>query len=635
MKPPYDAKTGELAKHNDFSTWTTYDIALKAHQENIPLKHPSTVLSVYPTRGLGCVLGKPFCGIDIDDCRNPDTGEIEASALGWIKDANTYTEISPSGTGVHMWLHGEPPYPEGHRKDGREIYSTNRYLTVTGAVLEGYEEIRRFTPSEVKEWYNRVKNYGKDEPKNPAQKITTFATTVAKIEELMTRTDYPDLSPMVQSLLTLLAIKHVLDPVKVEEEFKRSAIYNETHWKEKWERLGKGEIEKAIQFARENIQKRNERKSEMTVVSIDAPWDNEMKTKPLVYMWDPVLPLGKLVHFAGRSSEGKSPVTIDLIARLTRGDVWPDGSHNAGGPKKAILMNIEDGIEDMILPRYYLAGGVRGSLRCVRGVKIKKNDDQYDSLVALDRDISIICTLAREMKDLGLIVIDPITNYLGKLKMNAEEDVRQVLTPLASLAEELGIVVITVGHLNKSSENTDPLARIMGAAAFAGVARSVYLFGEDKEAKDNKYAHLMSPARGKKDKSYRYHTVEVEQDFDGIKASVVKVVWDGDSEQTVEDALDRVPNKQLSQEREASSELKNFLMSGKRPAAECEQFLKSCGFKVDDMNMHRVRKYAGVKHQQHNHKSWWFMPTNADLFEPSPARQQKAADIRKGEAPSF
>ena len=55
--------------------------------------------------------------------------------------------------------------------------------------------------------------------------------------------------------------------------------------------------------------------------------------KPLRWMWKPYLPLGKLVHFGGNSSQAKSPVTIDLAARISVGTQWLDGTTNDKGPR--------------------------------------------------------------------------------------------------------------------------------------------------------------------------------------------------------------------------------------------------------------------------------------------------------------
>ena len=86
--------------------------------------------------GVGVVLGDGFIGIDIDHCRNAETGEITAAALALIRTLNSYTEISPSGTGVHIWVRGACP-PGGLHRHGVELYSQGRYFTITGHHLPG------------------------------------------------------------------------------------------------------------------------------------------------------------------------------------------------------------------------------------------------------------------------------------------------------------------------------------------------------------------------------------------------------------------------------------------------------------------------------------------------------------------
>src|SRR5262249_14672472 len=166
------------------------------------------------------------------------------------------------------------------------------------------------------------------------------------------------------------------------------------------------------------------RDSELIVVRGD-----ETTEKPLRWMWKPYLPLGKLVHFGGNSSQAKSPVTIDLAARISIGASWPDGTPNDRGPRSVILLNIEDDLEDTILPRFRLAGGDKSKLHYVRGARVTTESDQaLERNVALLHDMEELAKLARSLPDLGMIIIDPITNYLAGLKMNAEEDVRTVLT---------------------------------------------------------------------------------------------------------------------------------------------------------------------------------------------------------------
>jgi len=90
--------------------------------------------------GLGFVLSEddPFCAIDLDDCRNKLTGVITPEAQAIIDRFNSYTEISPSGTGVKIYFKGKKPGPKcKHTALGIEIYERGRFLAVTGDLLPG------------------------------------------------------------------------------------------------------------------------------------------------------------------------------------------------------------------------------------------------------------------------------------------------------------------------------------------------------------------------------------------------------------------------------------------------------------------------------------------------------------------
>lgn len=95
--------------------------------------------------GIGVVLAKEegLVGIDIDHCVDPMAGIIDEKALAIVHAMNSYTEISPSGTGLRIFVRGT--LPPGRRKRGPlETYSEGRYLTVTGNQVPG-------TPSIIEE----------------------------------------------------------------------------------------------------------------------------------------------------------------------------------------------------------------------------------------------------------------------------------------------------------------------------------------------------------------------------------------------------------------------------------------------------------------------------------------------------
>lgn len=132
-KPPINARqTDKHASSIAAETWSTYQAALNAYRAgNGRLK------------GIGYVFAgdDPFTGIDLDHCRDPDTGQVEPWARDIIKRTKSYAEVSPSGTGVKIFVRGVLPSNAKHRKKigtGEiELYDSGRYFTVTGMHVEG------------------------------------------------------------------------------------------------------------------------------------------------------------------------------------------------------------------------------------------------------------------------------------------------------------------------------------------------------------------------------------------------------------------------------------------------------------------------------------------------------------------
>lgn len=120
-KVPYIAGGVGKANTTDMMTWRTFDEAVAALQTG-------------RYDGLGFVFssGDPYAGVDLDNCRNPETGELEEWAAGIVEDLDGYAEVSPSGKGVHIIIRGKAP----NKRRGRvEAYSSERYFTMTGVVL--------------------------------------------------------------------------------------------------------------------------------------------------------------------------------------------------------------------------------------------------------------------------------------------------------------------------------------------------------------------------------------------------------------------------------------------------------------------------------------------------------------------
>jgi putative DNA primase/helicase len=132
-KRPYDARTRRLASPTDPATWSPFAAALAAANAD-------------GFDGIGYVVSRedPYTGIDLDACRDPATGTLADWAAAIVAAFASYTEITPSGTGIRIWIVGTII---GLATDGRagrkataphkiEVYSGDRFFTVTGRTLE-------------------------------------------------------------------------------------------------------------------------------------------------------------------------------------------------------------------------------------------------------------------------------------------------------------------------------------------------------------------------------------------------------------------------------------------------------------------------------------------------------------------
>jgi hypothetical protein len=131
-KVPIDPETGQGASYKDPAAWGTLEEAIagcaRFHADGV---------------GYAFMYWDNIVGLDLDNCRNPATGKIDQWASEIIDETNSYSEVTPSGTGVRVFMDGKWRHPE-HRTEGLgsagkgslEIYS-EWFFTITGDHLRG------------------------------------------------------------------------------------------------------------------------------------------------------------------------------------------------------------------------------------------------------------------------------------------------------------------------------------------------------------------------------------------------------------------------------------------------------------------------------------------------------------------
>jgi len=121
----------------------------------------------------------------------------------------------------------------------------------------------------------------------------------------------------------------------------------------------------------------------------------------------------------------------------------------------------------------------------VKAVKVTLGDGATgESVFSLERDLEKLDDAIGKIPSTQLLVIDPVSAYMGRVDTHRDAEIRRVLAPLADLASRRGVAVVGVMHLKKG--DTSALLRVSGSIGFVAAARVVWGFGEDPGAAENR-----------------------------------------------------------------------------------------------------------------------------------------------------
>lgn len=244
-KIPMNVLTGEYAKSNDPATWTDFETALDLSiQRNYD--------------AVGFMFQPPHVGADFDECI--ENGIISERVLAILGEINCYTEISPSGTGLHVICKGNISRALKNSKVGIEIYTIGRFFTVTGNRLEEYPAAIE-DRTEVLNKLIDENSSAKSKTKRPSKKIRNpeeileaiaHSKDADKFNQLFNgewETHYGSQSEADLALCGKLAFWTARDPALMDSIFRQSKLFREK-WDEKHyadgQTYGQGVIDEAI-----------------------------------------------------------------------------------------------------------------------------------------------------------------------------------------------------------------------------------------------------------------------------------------------------------------------------------------------------------------------------------------------------
>jgi putative DNA primase/helicase len=171
---------------------------------------------------------------------------------------------------------------------------------------------------------------------------------------------------------------------------------------------------------------------------------------------------------------GKSQIGIDIGARITKQDNWPDSGVAPLG--SVIVLSAEDSTADTVRPRFEAAGAKLDRVQVLRAVIEKGKRRTFN----LQKDLVALGNKVTAVGDVTFVIIDPITAYMGKVDGHQTTDVRSVLEPVADFADKSNVAVLGITHPPKNAP-VKAINAFTGSLAYVAVARTVFIAIDEPE----------------------------------------------------------------------------------------------------------------------------------------------------------
>jgi replicative DNA helicase len=222
----------------------------------------------------------------------------------------------------------------------------------------------------------------------------------------------------------------------------------------------------------------------------------DVEEKEIQWLWFNRIPQGMFTLLAGDPGLGKSYHSLDIAARITTGASWPDKNdlpENKAPCGSVIILTAEDPLAQIVKPRLRQLGADLTKVFAIESVRVKDPDrGQYETAIDLANDLPAIKKAIKQ--DTKLIIIDPISAYYGKdTDSHRDADLRRILRPVCKLAEETGVAILAISHLNKSAAGK-AIYRALGSIALIAAARTAWLLTNDPDEQDSD-RRLLTPCK--------------------------------------------------------------------------------------------------------------------------------------------
>ncbi len=348
---------------------------------------------------------------------------------------------------------------------------------------------------------------------------------------------------------------------------------------------------------------------------------SEVQPEQISWLWPGYIPLGKLAVLDGDPGLGKSTLALNVAARISKGHAMPDGS-GGGEPGGVVILSAEDGLGDTIRPRLEAAGADLSRIVALDSCPDSEGTDEHPPV--LPDDLEWI-KKSIERVNARLVIVDPLMAFLsGNTNSHRDQDIRRVLARMAALAEETGVAIVVIRHLNKMAGG-NPLYRGGGSIGIIGAARSGLLVARDPEQEQDGERRVLASTKsnlGPKPESLSFHLEQAENDAS-------RVVWDGASTHDANALLLQADDSERGPLEEAMEFLNEELADG--PVAANEIYKRGREAGHSERTLKRAKGKLKVESNKQGLGGWaWELSKGANLSSESPINSEECQGSNSG-----
>ena len=324
----------------------------------------------------------------------------------------------------------------------------------------------------------------------------------------------------------------------------------------------------------------------------------DVQPQPINWLWPNRIALGKLTLIAGDPGLGKSLLSIELAKHVTKGINWPvDNTVCPTGD--VILLSAEDDLADTIRPRLDATGANPNKVYFLESIKEidKQSGEVIKRSFSLKRDVAAIEQVLEQHPQTKLIIIDPISAYLGGADSHNNADIRGLLAPLSELANKKRVAIVVITHLNKGNSQGSAMYRATGSLAFVAAARAVFIVTRDQDDPDRRLFLPIKNNLGTDREGFAYRVIQADNGAPIIDWEDERITIQAD------DALATFSNEDRTERQDAVSFLERELKGGSVDAKELFKSAESCG--ISKRTLCRAKSELGVESYKKDFAGKW------------------------------